>query len=252
MSISTTLAARLIEASRKNSLSGASVMLGRQRWALDEHNVSVALLKQVLAEYMPETESDDLFAITNTYAEAFFSKLGFSSVDSLDFSDYEKASIIQDLSTPVPAALEGRFDMIYDGGTCEHVFELPTAFRNIDRMLKPGGVLIGHSPADGWLNHGFYQFTPELVFGFWEKSMGYEVLHCWLQPIRPRNAAQRVGVTNPNKTGVRPRILGTLPAASRTVLDYAVRKPLDGSPAKRAYQSDYLVRWQKGAPGRSR
>lgn len=224
-------------------------MLGRQRWALDEHRVSVGLLKEVLATYMPEAASDGFFAIKDTYAEAFFSALGYASVDLLDFSDYEQASIIQDLSAPIPETLEERFDMIYDGGTCEHVFELPTAFRNIDRMLKPGGVLIGHSPADGWLNHGFYQFTPELVFGFWEKSMGYEVLHCWLQPIRPRNSTQRVGVTNPNQTGVRPRLLGTLPEGSRTVLDYAVRKPLSGGAAKRAYQSDYLVRWETGTPG---
>ena len=91
-------------------------------------------------------------------------------MDSIDFSDFEDASIIQDLSAPLPKKLERKFDVIYDGGTCEHIFDLPTAYRNIDKMLKAGGVLIGHSPCNNWVNHSFYQINPEMVYGFWEKT----------------------------------------------------------------------------------
>lgn len=143
----------------------------------------------------------------------------------------------------MPDDLAKRFDVIYDGGTCEHVSELPTAFRNIDRMLKPGGVLIGHSPANNWINHGFYEISPEMVYGFWEKAMGYEVLDVLLQPMLPNFAHQTAWTTNPNQTGVRPRVKGRLPVASPIVLHYVVRKPEARVQTSSAYQTDYQNRW---------
>ena len=64
----------------------------------------------------------DLVNAHDIYSETFFTKLGFESVDSIDFSPFENASIIQDLSAPLAPELENRFDVIYDGGTCEHIF----------------------------------------------------------------------------------------------------------------------------------
>jgi hypothetical protein len=52
-------------------------------------------------------------------------------------------------------------DIIYDLGTFEHLFNLPTAFDNIMKMLKPGGFIVHHSPID-FLNHGYYNFNAEL------------------------------------------------------------------------------------------
>lgn len=248
MAIPDTLAARLIETTRLNGLSGAFVMLGRQRWVGARRGASADLLDETLAQHLPGTAAADLADPGSIYSETFFRRLGFAAVDSMDFSDYEGASLIQDLSAPLSPALEERFDVVYDGGTCEHVFELPTALRNIDRMLKPGGVLIGHSPANNWVNHGFYQLTPELVFGFWEKAMGYEVLHCRLQPLQPRLARVQVEVTNPNVTGLRPRFSRRLEDLGGLMLDYAVRKPVARAGDGRAYQTDYLSRWDAQRP----
>lgn len=251
MAIPDTLAARLIETTRLHGLSGAFVMLGRQRWVGARRGASSDLLDETLARHLPGTRSADLADPDSIYAETFFRRLGFDTVDSMDFSDYEGASLVQDLSAPLAPALEGRFDVVYDGGTCEHVFELPTAMRNIDRMLKPGGVLIGHSPANNWVNHGFYQLTPELVFGFWEKAMGYEVLHCRLQPLQPRLARAQVEMTNPNVTGLRPRFSRKIEELGGLMLDYAVRKPAARAGDGRAYQTDYLTRWEERRPGMS-
>lgn len=248
MAIPDTLAARLIETTRLNDLSGAFVMLGRQRWIGARRGASADLLDETLAQHLPGTAAADLADPDSIYSETFFRRLGFDTVDSMDFSDYEGASLIQDLSAPLSPALEERFDVVYDGGTCEHVFELPTALRNIDRMLKPGGVLIGHSPANNWVNHGFYQLTPELVFGFWQRAMGYEVLHCRLQPLQPRLARVQVEATSPNVTGLRPRFSRRLEALGGLMLDYAVRKPTAQAGDGRAYQTDYLARWDEQRP----
>lgn len=243
MAIPDTLAARLIETVKQHDLSGSFLMLGRQRWIGTRRGASAKLLERALQTHLPDLTPGDLVPEGVTYAEPFLEKLGFDHVDSMDLSDFEQASIIQDLSAPLEPSLKERFDVIYDGGTCEHIFDLPTAYRNIHAMLRPGGVLIGHSPCNNWVNHSFYQINPEMVYGFWEATLGYEVLHCALQPLKPAHALKVVTTTNPNVTGKRPRLSGPL-AEGGIILDYAVRKPEgDSGSADRVYQTDYLNRW---------
>lgn len=244
MSIPDILATRLLETIKGNDLTGAFLMLGRQNWIGRRRGASAALFDEALQTYLPGVGPDELKHPDNDYAERFFEHMGFDSVDSLDFSEFEGASIIQDLGGELDPSLHGRFDVIYDGGTCEHVFDLPTAYRNINKMLKPGGVLIGHSPANNWLNHAFYQICPEMVFGFWGQAMQYDVLECSLQPLRPYAARNVVTMSDPRVTGRRPRFRGELTAGLPVLLNYAVRKPLsqdvEGVVVK---QSDYAKRW---------
>ncbi|MCP4825376.1 MAG: methyltransferase domain-containing protein [Shimia sp.] len=248
MAIPDTLAVRLINVVKDNSLGGDFLMLGRQRWIGSRRKRSAALLEATIKERFPDLTEGDFVHPANPYSERFFERLGFDHVDSMDISDFEDATIVHDLGDMVPKSLHKRFDVIYDGGTCEHVFDLPTAYRNIDRMLKPGGVLIGHSPCNNWINHGFYQITPEMVYGFWEKTLGYEVLECVLQPLLPVYANRSVTTTNPNETGVRPRLKGTLPDGP-IILSYTVRKPLKAvrGGSQKVYQTDYQQRWSDSA-----
>ncbi|WP_415184915.1 methyltransferase domain-containing protein [Phaeovulum sp.] len=243
MAIPDTLAARLIETTKAHDLGGAFLMLGRQRFVGTRRGKAANLFRNVREKHLPGISEDTLRNPGNEYAENFFAALGYASVDSMDFSDFEGASIVQDLSAGLPAELEEKFDVIYDGGTCEHIFELPTAYRNIHRMLKKGGVLIGHSPCNNWINHSFYQISPEMVYGFWEKAMGYKVLQLFLQPILPNFSDQIATTTNPNITGVRPRIKGKLPKVSPVIMCYAVRKPMNEQEPRRAYQTDYVEKW---------
>ncbi|PJI92315.1 methyltransferase family protein [Yoonia maricola] len=245
MAIPDILGARLIETVKDNDLGGAFLMLGRQSWKGRGRGAGAEVFDETLAKYLPNIDAEDLKNPDDRYSERFFETLGFSSVDSLDFSDFEKASIVQDLGGTLPSELENRFDVIFDGGTCEHVFDLPTAYRNIDKMLRPGGVFISHAPANNWVAHGFYQISPEIVFGFWAQSMGYEVLHCVFQPIRPRAARRVVAITNPLVTGKRPKLKGALPRGMPVIMNFAVRKSKDPvEPKSRVLQSDYVVRWE--------
>src|SRR5437763_3852117 len=56
---------------------------------------------------------------------ALFRALGFTSVESLDASDYEGADIVWDLNKAVPDSLKAKYDVVFDGGTSEHVFNFP-------------------------------------------------------------------------------------------------------------------------------
>lgn len=244
MAIPDTLAARLIETTKQHDLKGAFLMLGRQRWIGTRKGKAARLFEDTIKKYLPGVTEADLRSPDSIFSERFFEVLGYQTIDSMDFSDFEGASIIQDLSGDLASTLIDRFDVIYDGGTCEHIFELPTAYRNIDLMLKPGGVLIGHSPCNNWINHAFYQINPEMVYGFWEKAMGYEVLELFLQPLLPNFADRAVTTSNPNDTGVRPRMNGQLPNNSPILLCYAVRKPDAHQAARGVYQTDYIEKWK--------
>lgn len=68
-----------------------------------------------------------------------FNMLGFSAVSAMDISDYEGAGILHDLNRPVPKELYSKFDLIYDGGTMEHVYDAPMVMENIGNMLNVGG-----------------------------------------------------------------------------------------------------------------
>ena len=98
----------------------------------------------------------------------FFQSLGFSEVASLDNSDYEGADYVFDLNrADLPEVLLERFDVIYDGGTIEHIFHVPNVLNNIFRMLAGGGRVIHHAPSSNYMDHGFYMFSPTLFWDFY-------------------------------------------------------------------------------------
>jgi len=107
------------------------------------------------------------------YAEPFFKALGEGIVDSLDYSDYEGASIIHDLSIPVPDDLKNRFTFVFDGGLLEHVYNFPIALRNAMDMVSIGGHLVLCTPGNNWFGHGFYQFSPELFYSVLREENGF-------------------------------------------------------------------------------
>jgi len=116
----------------------------------------------------------------------FFSNLGFESVAALDISPYEGADIIGDLNDPNCAErIADQYDLVYDHGTVEHVFDVSTAFRTINRLVRPGGVVIHSAPANGFMDHGFWQISPNLLRTFYQ-SAGFEVLTCALLVLGPR------------------------------------------------------------------
>jgi hypothetical protein len=87
-----------------------------------------------------------------------------------------------------------------------------------------------------------------MVYGFWEKTLGYEVMRCNLQPFLPVYAYKVITTTTPNVTGKRPRLSDTLPDGG-IILDYAVRKPKSGAKsADKVYQTDYMNRWENAKP----
>ena len=51
------------------------------------------------------------------YLESLLMYLGAELVDSIDYSDYEKATLIHDMNKPIPHGWKNRFSCVLDGGT---------------------------------------------------------------------------------------------------------------------------------------
>ncbi len=99
-----------------------------------------------------------------------FRSMGFLTADSMDVSEYEGASIICNLNKDIAGDLHNRFDVIFDGGSTEHMFNVPKAFENYNKMLRVGGLVIHSLPSTGMPDHGFYMFSPTLLYDYYTQN----------------------------------------------------------------------------------
>ncbi len=213
-------------------------MLGRQRVQIKER------LKPAIDRVLAETQFDLTLADvvqSDGYSETFFKSLGAETVDSMDISDFEGATVTHDLNAPVPEDLSESYDLIFDGGTTEHIFDVAACMDNLNALLAPNGVISACSPGNNWFAHGFYQFGPELVYGYWKHGCGFDVLDCVMLPEMPRD--KELKILDPAIKGVRPRMRGKMPS-QRVYLYYEVRKGQHAHRWKRALQTDYVRKWR--------
>jgi hypothetical protein len=178
-----------------------TITLGRQNHYLDNNTLS-SMFKRFRFSL---SAADEQEILKEPYSEALFKKLGAAEVDSVDASDYEQANIIHDLNQPVPAGLVQRYTCVIDFGSLEHVFNFPVALKNATDMIKTGGHFVSATVANNFMGHGFYQFSPELFFGYLSRN-GFAEIEIYLIPFRvfpyffrvtdPRELAGRVELVN--------------------------------------------------------
>jgi hypothetical protein len=125
--------------------------------------------------------------------EDFFAGFGFSPVDSLDISSAEGASVIFDLNAAVtPMELLHRWDVLFDGGTLEHVFHLPNALARCAEMLKASGDFVHIGPMNNYVDHGFYQFSPTFWFD-WFGCNGWQIVESLMVRLPSRSEPTESG-----------------------------------------------------------
>jgi SAM-dependent methyltransferase len=87
----------------------------------------------------------------------------------IDIATYVGWETILDLNEPVPDEMKQRFDLVWEGGTLEHVFDIAQALANCASMCRLGGMVF-HALPMNWLNHGFYNVNPTLMVDFHEDN----------------------------------------------------------------------------------
>lgn len=150
---------------------GKILQLGRQHTFLTLEQLHTIVRKFGIDTSTIKSKSDDKRACDD---EEVFGALKFEKVESLDYSSFENATHVNDLNLPVPAELHGNYNVVFDGGTMEHIFDIRMVLKNIHDLLKVGGVIVHAAPSSNFVDHGFYMFSPTLFHDYYEAN-GYEI-----------------------------------------------------------------------------
>ena len=180
--------------------------------------------------------------------EELLKNLGASSVSSMDVSAYEGASIVHNLNQPIPEDLKLSFDVVYDGGTLEHVFDYPVALCNALSMVKEGGWFLSITPSNMWCGHGFYQIGPDVFRAIINESNGFELSlmafavssyqkEYWIYDSKKLKSDGRLGISSNKPT--------CLLIAARRISSVLI-------PKLTVEQPDYVSRWDASALGGSK
>ena len=197
-------------------------------------------LAQMFLWHGIDRDAGELVREAAGWAESFFAALGARQVASLDASSFEGAAPIHDMDVPIHESLKERFSVVFDGGTLEHVFNFPQALRNGMEMLKEGGTFIQHTPANNFMGHGFYQFSPELFYRVFCESNGFNVVAVLLrESVR---GGRWYTVADPAHVGKRVQLTNRLPTIMCTIARRIARVPvLQTTPQ----QTDHAAGWKK-------
>lgn len=172
MGISIAQAESFLRESARRPFGGKVLTLGRQDIYFSHQSLEelATHLNQKLADPGPAIAplKSEFAAKGYMSDENLFKSLGFDELKTIDASGFESAHHLFDLnSRELPEFLQGAFDVIFDGGTIEHVFNVPNALENIFRMLRPKGRIVHTSPSSNHIDHGFYMLSPTLFLDFY-------------------------------------------------------------------------------------
>jgi hypothetical protein len=210
-------------------------MLGRQHLSVRHSE-----LRALPALASLEGDLDRLRVEGGGFAEPFLRRLGVGDIDSIDYSDYEHCTHVHDLNRPVPAEWHGRYQVVYDGGSLEHVFQFPTALASAMNLVAPGGYYLSGTPSNHFNGHGFYQFSAELFFRIFDQGAGNGFSLPLIAFAESRLGGRVFRIEDP--ADLRRRV--TFSGAGPMLLIVAARRdkvvPLFES---NPYQSDYSQQW---------
>ena len=181
-----------------------------------------------------------------TYGEPLFRLLGAERICSLDASDYEGATHIHDLNDPISQPLHRQFSVVFDGGSLEHVFNLPQALKNCMEMIKEGGHFVQITAANNFMGHGFWQLSPEAIYSVFCEENGFATKAVLLIELaRTRTGAIRTMpwylVTAPAVCGGRVELVNRRRTFICTIAQRLANKEIYN---KWPQQSDYLEKWK--------
>ncbi len=161
----------LLYAHTRGVLFESTAMVGRQNLLVSPTDLAANFSR--FGIFVDASEASKILA--TSFAEPFLGRLGAQEITSFDASDYEGASVVHDFNRPIPDEYKGKFSVVLDGGTLEHVFNFPVAIRNCMEMVRVGGHFLSIMPTNNQLGHGFYQFSPELLYRIFTPANGFEM-----------------------------------------------------------------------------
>lgn len=117
--------------------------------------------------------------INGSFVGELLERAGFA-YNAIDIADGYRTTILDLNHDVVPAEFAGRFDLVLNFGTTEHLLNQYNAFKVMHDSTKVGGYIVHSLPCVGYSNHGYFTYTPRCMFdlaGYNE----YEVVGFWFE-----------------------------------------------------------------------
>lgn len=241
MGINAGFAALLVRAREAGVDFTKTVTIGRQSLKVPDDDLR-AFAKRLKCPQPPSNGG-------GRYAEGFLTVLlGAREVVSIDYSDYQQVTTVHDLNQPIPDALRRRFDVLIDGGSLEHIFDVRQALANYMTLVRAGGSIFLYTPANNLCGHGFYQYSPEFFYRVFAADNGFAVenvtiVETSLLSVEASRQRRYFTAADPLTTGKRVLFMGSKPVMAfvhaRCVAEC---EPFRQPPL----QSDYRRKWRDG------
>lgn len=217
---------------------GQTATLGRQSLDLNKYE-----LRKILKSYGysgDTKQSGALITQNGGYAEAFLTYIGAKVIHSYDYSSYEGATHLHDMNTEISADLYNKYTVLLDGGSLEHIFNFPIAIKNCMEMLRTGGHFLGITPANNFMGHGLYQFSPELYYNIFTPQNGFKLMKIIAFEDKP--GATWYLVKDPKEVKKRIQVVNRRPIYLLIIAQKTARASIfDTTPQ----QSDYVTAWNQ-------
>jgi|TARA_B110000914_G_C15494856_1_gene462655 hypothetical protein len=110
----------------------------------------------------------------------WYLSMGFSDYTAIDVNE-QRDAVAMDLNLNLYTDYDYKqqFDLVTNNGTGEHVFNQLSVFENMHNLTRKGGCMIHCLPCYRWVDHGFYNYNPNL-FTALATANNYRVSHLWL------------------------------------------------------------------------
>lgn len=184
----------IIKKKKKYNFSGPILTLGNQdiyatvenikQWA-QEIKIEITIPNKILYSTSSDVPKINKDALRYIHAKTFFEFLGIAENDYYDIDkfSFDQPKIVHDLQYPIDQKFHNFFSLVVDSGTLEHIFDAKAVMENIVKMTNIGGYVLQFIPAQNFLNHGFYQFSPTFFYDFYTNN-GFEIVESYLVEIR--------------------------------------------------------------------
>lgn len=215
-----------------------TAMIGRQNLHLRPRDLNSVF--ESFGLKVDNLQLNSIFTQTDGYAEPLLTCLGAKEVHSFDKSGYEGATHLHDMNREMPERFKEQYTAVLDGGSLEHIFHFPVAIKNCMEMVSVGGHYLAITPANNFLGHGFYQFSPELYFSIFTRENGFELTSVIAFEDRPD--AKWYSVKSPVELRGRVTLTNSAPVYLLVVAKkLAHARIFETTPQ----QSDYLASWRE-------
>ena len=144
------------------------------------------------------------------------------------------------MNLPIPIALRERFTVVHDGGSLEHIFNIPQALKNCMEMVRVGGHFTQVSVVNNFAGHGFWQLSPELIFRVFSPQNGFQLETVLIHEVSVHGPWYVV--SDPDHMQERVLLINRLPTFILTIAKRVANVPVF---ERAPQQSDYVSIWNR-------